>query len=135
MHRLIFVNRYFFPDHSATSQILSDLAFHLAGTGRRVHVVTSRQHYEDAKAELPREEVVNGVQVHRVASSRFGRRSLVGRSVDYLSFYRSVRRRLLDMARAGANGLLAELQCRAPLVRPQSVGWTFQHRPIRLEFP
>ncbi len=101
MHQLIFVNRYFFPDHSATSQILSDLAFHLAGTGRRVHVVTSRQHYEDAKAELPREEVVNGVQVHRVASSRFGRRSLVGRSVDYLSFYRSVRRRLLDMARAG----------------------------------
>ncbi len=49
---------------------------------------------------MPREEVVNGVQVHRVASSRFGRKSLVGRSVDYLSFYRSVRRRLLDMERA-----------------------------------
>ena len=41
MPRLIFVNRYFFPDHSATSQILSDLAFHLAATGRDVHIVTS----------------------------------------------------------------------------------------------
>lgn len=30
MARVIFVNRYFFPDHSATSQILSDLTFHLA---------------------------------------------------------------------------------------------------------
>jgi len=39
MPRLIFVNRFFFPDHSATSQILSDLAFHLADTGREVHVI------------------------------------------------------------------------------------------------
>jgi len=30
MPRLIFVNRFFDPDHSATSQIPSDLAFHLA---------------------------------------------------------------------------------------------------------
>ena len=31
--RIVFVNRYFFPDHSATSQLLSDLAFHLAALG------------------------------------------------------------------------------------------------------
>src|ERR1700735_2470059 len=30
MQRLIFVNRFFYPDHSATSQMLSDLAFYLA---------------------------------------------------------------------------------------------------------
>ena len=53
MSRLIFVNRFFFPDHSATSQIVSDLAFHLAGAGRDVHVVTSTQIYDDAKAALP----------------------------------------------------------------------------------
>jgi hypothetical protein len=41
--RLIFVNRYFFPDHSATIQILSDLTFHLAAAGHQVHVVASRQ--------------------------------------------------------------------------------------------
>jgi hypothetical protein len=43
MARLIFVNRYFFPDHSATIQILSDLTFHLAAAGHQVHVVASRQ--------------------------------------------------------------------------------------------
>ena len=54
MQRIIFLNRFFFPDHSATSQILSDLAFHLASSGREVHVVASRQRYDDPLARLPR---------------------------------------------------------------------------------
>jgi colanic acid biosynthesis glycosyl transferase WcaI len=99
--RLIFVNRFFYPDHSATSQILSDLAFHLAAAGRDVQVVTSTQIYDDPNASLPAHEIVHGVQVHRVASTRFGRSALLGRSIDYLSFYRSVRRRLIEIARQG----------------------------------
>src|SRR5271170_3659549 len=99
--RLFFVNRFFFPDHSATSQVLSDLAFHLAAAGREVHVVTSKQIYDDPKASLPDREIVNGVQVHRVASTQFGRSALPGRAIDYLSFYRSVRRRLGEIARPG----------------------------------
>jgi colanic acid biosynthesis glycosyl transferase WcaI len=101
MRRLIFVNRFFFPDHSATSQILSDLACHLAASGREVQVVTSAQIYDAPRASLPEFEAVNGVQVHRVPSSRFGRASLVGRSLDYLTFYRSARRRLIGLARPG----------------------------------
>ncbi len=101
MPRLIFVNRYFFPDHSATSQILSDLAFDLAGTGREVHVITSRQIYDDAKADLAAHEIINDVNVHRVASTQFGRGALLGRSIDYVSFYRSVRRRLAALAGQG----------------------------------
>jgi glycosyltransferase involved in cell wall biosynthesis len=90
MQRLIFVNRFFFPDHSATSQMLSDLAFYLASTGREVHVVTGTQIYDDPKASLPAYEIINGVHVHRVSSTKFGRSALLGRSIDYLSFYRSV---------------------------------------------
>jgi len=101
MPRLIFVNRYFHPDHSATSQILCDLAFHLAAAGREVHVVTSRQIYDDPDAELLACETVNAVQVHRIASTRFGRNALPGRAVDYLSFYRSARRCLSRIARRG----------------------------------
>jgi hypothetical protein len=41
MPRLIFVNRFFHPDTSATSQILGDLAFHLAEAGFDVQVVSS----------------------------------------------------------------------------------------------
>jgi glycosyltransferase involved in cell wall biosynthesis len=98
MKRLIFLNRFFFPDHSATSQILSGLAFHLAECGREVHVVTSQQLYDDPSAGLPAREVIRGVHVHRVATTRFGRSTLSGRGVDYLSFYNSTWRALLVLA-------------------------------------
>jgi colanic acid biosynthesis glycosyl transferase WcaI len=101
MRRLIFINRFFFPDHSATSQILSDLAFHLAGTGREVHIVTSTQIYDKPKASLPDYEIIRNVHVHRVSSTQFGRAVLLGRSIDYLSFYWSVWRRLIAMAEQG----------------------------------
>jgi glycosyltransferase involved in cell wall biosynthesis len=101
MPRLIFVNRFFFPDHSATSQILSDLASHLASAGREVHVVTSTQLYDDAKAALPVSEIIDGVHVHRVRSTGFGRNTLPGRSIDYISFYRSMRRCLVALAQPG----------------------------------
>jgi len=89
MSRLVFVNRFFYPDHSATSQILSDAAFFLAARERDVHVVTSRLTYE-GKAQLASSEVVRGVTVHRIWTSRFGRDALVGRAFDYLTFYLSV---------------------------------------------
>jgi colanic acid biosynthesis glycosyl transferase WcaI len=101
MPRLIFVNRFFFPDHSATSQILSDLACHLASAGRDVHVVTSRQIYDDAKAALPASQIVDGVHVHRLPSTGFGRATLLGRSIDYLSFYHSMWRHLIALVRPG----------------------------------
>jgi len=101
MRRLIFVNRYFHPDHSATSQILSDLAFHLAAAGREVHVVTGRQIYDNPRASLPATETVRDVHVHRVASTQFGRAGLLGRSTDYFSFYWSLRHGLAGTLRRG----------------------------------
>src|SRR6516165_5630599 len=101
MPRLIFVNRFFSPDHSATSQILSDLAYDLADAGRDIHVVTSTQLYDDAKAALPVSEIINGVHVHRLTSTGFGRGKLIGRSIDYVSFYRSMWRCLVTLARQG----------------------------------
>jgi hypothetical protein len=66
MKRLIFLNRFFSPDHSATSQILSDLAFHLAGLGAEVHVITSQQLYDAPRVSLAKREKVQNVHVHRV---------------------------------------------------------------------
>lgn len=100
--RLLFVNRYFHPDHSATSQMLSDLAFHLAGRGSRVEVVTGRQRYDDAAAKLPSRETVKGVAVRRVWSTRFGRGFLPGRAVDYATFYVSAFFTLLRRAGRGS---------------------------------
>lgn len=101
MTKLLFVNRYFSPDESATSQLLSDLAVELSGEGYRVEVVTSRQRYEDPTARLPSWEAVGGVAVHRVWTSRWGRDSLLGRAIDYLTFYFSAGLWLLANARRG----------------------------------
>ncbi len=99
--RVHFVNRYFHPDHSATSQLLSDLAFHLASRGWEVLVTTSRQRYDDPSAQLPSTETVNGIAVHRCFSSSFGRSNLIGRSVDYATFYVSALASLLRRCRRG----------------------------------
>lgn len=87
MPRVVFVNRYFHPDQSATSRMLSDLAFRLAERGVSVAVVTSRQLYENPRAQLPARETVNGVSVHRVATATRGRSRLLGRALDYSSFH------------------------------------------------
>lgn len=99
--RVIFTNRYFYPDHSATSQMLSDLAFFLAGAGHEVGVVTSRQRYDDAAAGLPPHERIDGVEVHRVRTARFGRDKLVGRALDYATFYLAAGWKLWRLTRAG----------------------------------
>ena len=101
MPRVIFVNRFYRPDHSATAQILTDLAEFLTTEGWDVTVVTSRRLYEDPAAGLPARERLGGVKVRRVWTSRFGRAGLIGRAVDYLSFYLTAATALLGEARGG----------------------------------
>ena len=99
--KLIFVNRYFHPDHSATAQLLSDVAFHLADEGSEVHVITSRGRYDDPAANLPRSEEIDRVHIHRVSSTRFGRARVRGRLIDYLSFHMSAALALWRLAAPG----------------------------------
>jgi colanic acid biosynthesis glycosyl transferase WcaI len=102
MKQIVFLNRFFFPDESATSLLVSDLAFHLAGQGHDVHAITSRQRYDEPRADLPAFETIRGVTIHRITTTRFGRTMLVGRGLDYLSFYALVRRKLDEVAEPGA---------------------------------
>ncbi len=99
--RVIFLNRYFHPDHSATSQMLSDLAFALGGRGHRVAVITSRQRYDAPDERLAPRETVGEVEIRRVWTSRFGRRNLIGRAADYLTFYAAAAFALWRLAREG----------------------------------
>jgi len=85
--RVLFVNRYYYPDESATAQLLTDLAIGLSAGGIEVHIVCSRQLYQSPMARLPAHETASGVIIHRVWSTRFGRRRLWGRALDYASFY------------------------------------------------
>jgi len=97
---IIFVNRFFHPDLSATSQLLSDLAFDLA-TDHRVVVIASRLRYDDPTARLPTLERIRGVEARRLATTRFGRTGRHGRSMDLLSFHAAALLALIHIARRG----------------------------------
>src|ERR1700722_6655507 len=99
--RIVFVNRYYDPDQSATSQMLTDLARGLAERGFEVHVVASRQLYDDPGMRLAANEMLFGVETHRVATTRFGRGNLLGRAMDYASFYVMCGVMLLKLLRRG----------------------------------
>ncbi len=84
--RMIFLNRYGFPDQSATSRMISSIATSLAQRGMNVTVVASREIHNHPGSVLPATETVRGVKIRRLASIRFGRHNLLRRSLDYLLF-------------------------------------------------
>jgi colanic acid biosynthesis glycosyl transferase WcaI len=85
------VNRYFWPDESATSLLLTDLAEDLRALGHEVHVFTSRQLYDRPRAQLPEHQIWQGIQIHRLNTSRFGRRHFWGRLLDIITFHLALR--------------------------------------------
>ncbi len=99
--KIIFLNRFFYPDESATSQLLADLAFHLACSANEILVVTSRQRYDNASPALSIDERIRGVRVARTWATTFGRDQLFGRALDYLTFYASAFSRLFLLMREG----------------------------------
>lgn len=80
--RLVFVNRFYWPEEPATSQLLTDLAEGLVNCGREVEVITS----QPKEKSVPSQETRNGVSIIRVGSSRYGGKNLLGRTIDFGSF-------------------------------------------------
>lgn len=99
--KIIFLNRFYYPDHSATSQLLTDLVMDLVQRDETVHVITSRLCYDNVLVQLPTRESLNGVSIHRVWTSRFGRHFLPGRAIDYLTFHLSALFCLFMVAKKG----------------------------------
>ncbi len=99
--KLILVNRYFFPDESATSRMLTSLGRSLANHGWSVHVLASRSLHNDSSVRLAERETVEGVEVHRLRTTAFGRGWLPGRAIDYATFHLAIMWHLLRLARRG----------------------------------
>lgn len=82
---IVFLNRFYAPDHSATAQILTDLAVDLAAQGRDVTVIAGRALYGREAGLLPAHETIAGVRVIRVATPK-RRRGMAGRVMAYLLY-------------------------------------------------
>ncbi|MBI3652593.1 MAG: glycosyltransferase family 4 protein [Acidobacteria bacterium] len=94
--RIIILNQYFYPDHSATSQLMTDLAASLVQKGVAVTALAGRGRYNGGDRLAPREDY-QGVKIERAWASSFGKRNLIGRLTDYLSFYLGATWKLLRL--------------------------------------
>jgi glycosyltransferase involved in cell wall biosynthesis len=94
MPRVIFCNRFYWPDEPATSQLLTDLAEGLAAAGWEVLVVTS------GKPGSAREEVRRNVRIIRV-SRRLDRRHAPGKLRDFAGFIFAACRHLARSVETG----------------------------------
>ena len=97
--KVVFVNRFFFPDEAATSRIVSSLAFGLVKMGWSVHVVTGRRFHNGNPLPAAADEIA-GVTVHQIWSSSFGCTRVIGRGLEYMSFHANAWRQIRRLARS-----------------------------------
>ena len=92
--KILFLNQFFWPDSSATSQLLTDLARELAERGHTVTVICTEGGYAPSAIGGP-----PGVRIERVKALPFVR-GRIGRVLCYLSFYPSALMRALLLPRS-----------------------------------
>lgn len=100
--KVLLLNQVFYPDVAATAQHGHDLARDLVRHGHEVTAVASRSIYGQKGASLPRHEVVDGIEIHRVGRSLFGKVGIAGRLADFLLFYVSAFVKVMTLPRHDA---------------------------------
>jgi len=92
---IAFFNRSYYPDTSATGQLLTDLCEDLVRVhGCRVSVVAgvpllpSSTAKTTQRAMIAREEH-HGVEIHRARGTRFSKRRFIGRASNYVTYFLS----------------------------------------------
>ena len=112
--RVVFVNRFYWPDEQATAQLLVDLAEGLAARGWPITVVTSRS--PGATSDGSGHERRHGVEIVRVGGQQRLSRSLAGKAFDYAAFTVALRRGLgRELARGDWLVALTDPPSLAPL--------------------
>lgn len=96
--QLIILNQFFYPDHSATSQLMTALAEDLVRHGVKVTALASQGSYNGGGG-FAKHETYQGVQIQRAWATSFGKRNLLGRLTDYVTFYLGACWRLLRLPR------------------------------------
>jgi colanic acid biosynthesis glycosyl transferase WcaI len=83
---ILLLNQTFYPDNPATAQHTLDLALFLAEKGHKVSVICGDRAYENRQRRFSKYETYRGIEIHRVSSTGFGKRSFLHRLVDALTF-------------------------------------------------
>ncbi|MSU36618.1 MAG: glycosyltransferase WbuB [Pedosphaera sp.] len=84
--RILILSQVFWPDTASTAQHVFDLARELVARGHSVEVLASRYPYENPSHRYPAFEKHDGVQIHRLRNTGFGKGRMLGRIIDSLTF-------------------------------------------------
>lgn len=96
--RVLILNQFFYPDISATSQLMTDLADDLAAQGAEVTALCSNASYI-AGQSFASSAMHGAVRIERVTVIAFDRENILRRVGSYLSFYVTAFLRLLRLPR------------------------------------
>lgn len=127
MAKIIFINRFFYPDQSATSLMLTDLAFSLAEEGHEVHVIASRASIAGVDRPTDLEDAAQGVAIHRVGGPARSA-GLISRLICFLSFYWSAA--FLVRRHAADDGVVVAMT--DPPLLSVWASWLLRGRSVRL---
>jgi colanic acid biosynthesis glycosyl transferase WcaI len=87
---ILIISQVFWPDSTAVSQVMTDLAEELSHRGHRVNVISSRLAYENPKNRFMARETHRGVNIRRTWQTSFGKKTKVGRVLDFATFNMSL---------------------------------------------
>jgi glycosyltransferase involved in cell wall biosynthesis len=73
---ILIISQVYVPDPTSVGQHMADAAAALARRGHRVVVLTSANGFEDPSIRYPAREVLDGVEIRRLAFSSFGKRTI-----------------------------------------------------------
>jgi glycosyltransferase involved in cell wall biosynthesis len=100
--RVLILNRFFWPDESATAMLAGDVAEHLTQAGHEVHAVCARGLYRPGRQRLePRSERA-GVTIHRLWSAGMAGQSIPHRALAFTTFHLGLRVRAGRLPRPDA---------------------------------
>ena len=85
--RVLLLNQTFYPDLVATAQHMADLGRYMVQRGHEFEVVASRSAYQQHDALLPAYEEWEGIHIHRVGRSFFGKGTILQRLFDFGLFF------------------------------------------------
>ena len=85
---LVILNQYYYPDVASTGHLLHELAVEAAKAGRSVSVLTCFPSYGPPESWVPcaAKEVVQGVRIRRLRSTRFSKDRVAGRLSNAFTF-------------------------------------------------
>ncbi len=99
MH-LVFLNQYFPPDEAPTGVMLESVAAQAAKDGHQVTIICSEGGYAGSGQQFITEGAPKSsdYQIIRVRTPKLGRRTFLGKIIDYLAFYIGVAIKLATLS-------------------------------------